>query len=114
MTCQTGGGEGLPPGRRPSHPPRPLQPAYLDLLFVLDTSVFMSGIGDMVIVEVLRAGTLRMPSGRLIAADPAWIPREWLPGQLDPFCDVKDKVLRPSPGRGYQRPRRAVGQVGYR
>lgn len=27
------GGEGLPHGRRPWHPPRPLQPAYLDLLF---------------------------------------------------------------------------------
>jgi uncharacterized protein DUF4241 len=73
------GGEGLPPARRPWHAPRPLQPAYLDLLFragtrfVLDTSGFMSDVGDTVIVEQLPAGTLRMPSGRLIAADPAWI-----------------------------------------
>lgn len=72
-------GEGLPPGQRPWHAPRPLQPAHLDLLFTagtrfaLDTSSFMSDIGHTVIVEVRPAGTLRMPSGWLIAADPAWI-----------------------------------------
>jgi hypothetical protein len=34
---------------------------------------FIADIGDTVIVDVLLARTLRMPSGRLTAADPAWI-----------------------------------------
>jgi hypothetical protein len=64
------GGEGLPPGRRLWHPPRPLQPEHLDLLFTPGTRVVLDTSGDTVIVEVLAAGTLRMPSGRLVAADP--------------------------------------------
>jgi hypothetical protein len=72
-------GEGLPAGMRPWHPPRPLQPAYLDLLFspgtrlVVGPSEPMQGVGGTVIVAVQRAGTLRMPSGGLIACDPTCI-----------------------------------------
>jgi hypothetical protein len=60
-------------------PPRPLRPEHLDLLFaagtrlVLDTSEFIFALGDTVLAEVLQAGVLRMPSGRLVATDPAWI-----------------------------------------
>jgi hypothetical protein len=72
-------GDALPAGGRLWHPPRPLQPEHLDLLFTagtrlgLDTSEFMFPPGDTVIVELRPAGTLRMPSGRLVAADPTWV-----------------------------------------
>jgi hypothetical protein len=72
-------GDALPAGGRLWHPPRPLQPEHLDSLFtagtrlVLDTSEFMFPLGDTVIVEVRPAGTLRMPSGQLVATDPGWI-----------------------------------------
>jgi hypothetical protein len=72
-------GEGLPDGPKPFHPPRPLQPEHLDLLFtagariVSDTGDNPFHIGDTVIVELRPAGVLRMPSGQLIAADPACI-----------------------------------------
>ena len=66
-------GEGLPAGMRPWRPPRPLQPAHLDLLFspgarlLVGTSEPIQGVGGTVIVEVQRAGTLRMPSGEPVA-----------------------------------------------
>ena len=72
-------GEGLPAGMRPWRPPRPLQPAHLDLLFSLGarllvgTSEPIQGVGGTVIVEVQRAGTLRMPSGGPVACDPTCI-----------------------------------------
>jgi Protein of unknown function (DUF4241) len=72
-------GEGLPAGMRPWHPPRPLQPAHLDLLFsagmrlVVGAREPIPGVGGTVIVEVQTAGTLRMPSGGLIACDPTWV-----------------------------------------
>jgi len=70
---------GLPDGMRPWHPPRPLQPANLDLLFspgaqlVVGSREPIQGVGGAVIVEVLEAGTLRMPSGALIACDPTYL-----------------------------------------
>lgn len=77
-------GDGLLPGQQPAHPPGPLQPAQLDLLFTAGTRLvpdplFMPGAGDRVVVEVLPAGMLRMPSGRFIAADPGWIDAECQP-----------------------------------
>jgi hypothetical protein len=72
-------GEGLPAGLWPWHPPRPLQPAHLDLLFSAGTRLVVGprepipGVGGTVIVEVQTAGTLRMPSGGLIACDPTCI-----------------------------------------
>jgi hypothetical protein len=77
--CSDPGGEGLPDGPKPFHPPRPLQPEHLDLLFtagariIFDTGDNPFGIGDTVIVELRPAGVLRMPSGQLIATDPGWI-----------------------------------------
>jgi hypothetical protein len=73
-------GDGLPPG----HPPGPLQPVQLDLLFTAGTRfvldpVFLPDPGDKVIVEVLPAGMLQMPSGRLIVADPGTIDAETQP-----------------------------------
>lgn len=57
----------------------PLQPAHLDLLFspgmrlVVAASPPMEGVGGTVVVEVQEAGTLKMPSGGLIACDPTYL-----------------------------------------
>jgi len=79
-------GTGLPAEERPWRPPRPLAPDLAHLarlfrpgmrltyditggLFVRDTDEKIKHV----IIEVMDAGTLRMPSGRLVATDPAWI-----------------------------------------
>jgi hypothetical protein len=70
---------GLPPAQWPWHPPRPLQPAHLDLLFrpgtrlEVGSSEAIPGVGGMVAVEVPQFGTLRLPSGALIACDPTYL-----------------------------------------
>ncbi len=79
-------GTGLPADERPWQPPRPLapDPAHLARLFTPGTrltyditgGLFVRDIDEKikkVIIEVMDAGTLRMPSGRLVAKDPAWI-----------------------------------------
>jgi Protein of unknown function (DUF4241) len=70
---------GLPAGMRPWRPPRPLQPGRLDLLFTPGTRLQVAseeaipGVGGTVTVEVSQIGTLRMPSGALIACDPGYL-----------------------------------------
>lgn len=70
---------GLPAGMRPWHPPRPLQPGPLDLLFTQGTrlevasSEAIPGVGGTVTVHVSQIGTLHMPSGALIACDPTYL-----------------------------------------
>lgn len=72
-------GEGLPAGMRSWHPPWPLQPSRLDLLFTPGTrlevgsSEAIPGVGGTVTVAVGQIGTLRMPSGALIACDPGYL-----------------------------------------
>lgn len=79
-------GTGLPADERPWRPPRPLapDPAHLARLFTPGTRLTYDTTGGLfvsdtdekikkVIIEVMDAGTLRMPSGRLVAKDPAWI-----------------------------------------
>jgi len=66
-------------GQRPWRPPMPLAPSRLDLLFRAGTRYALEP-GGPVMVEVCSAGQLRMPSGRLIVADPAW-----LDTTLEPF-----------------------------
>jgi uncharacterized protein DUF4241 len=72
-------GTGLPPAQWPWHPPRPLQPAHLDLLFrpgtrlEVGTSEAIEGVGGTVAVEVAQLGMLRLPSGALIACDPTYL-----------------------------------------
>jgi hypothetical protein len=79
-------GTGLPADERPWQPPRPLapDPAHLARLFTPGTRLTYDITGGLfvrdtdekikkVIIEVMDAGTLRMPSGRLVAKDPAWI-----------------------------------------
>lgn len=75
------GGEGLPGGTAPWHPPWPRQPGPLDLLFRpgarlevgLNGARAVPGFGGTVTVEVSQIGTLRMPSGALIACDPGYL-----------------------------------------
>jgi Protein of unknown function (DUF4241) len=74
------GGRGWRAGdQRPWRPPLPLRPSRLELLFRAGTRYELEP-GGPVVVEVRQAGRLRMPSGRLIAADPAWLDAE-----LEPF-----------------------------
>ena len=95
------GGTGLPPGHWPWYPPRPLQPpAHLDLLFrpgtrlEVDSSEAVDDVGGTVAVEVPQLGTLRLPSGALVACDPTylqpfepeWVPKSYSSEQsLQPF-----------------------------
>jgi len=73
------GARGLPAGIRPWHPPRPLRPGRLDLLFSPGTRLEVGskeaipGVGGTVAVEVSQIGTLRLPSGALIACDPGYL-----------------------------------------
>ncbi len=69
---------GLAPEQRPWRPPRPLAPSNLDALFQVGTR-FALPLGDEVStvrMDVRGLGRLRMPTGRLIAVDPALIPFE--------------------------------------
>jgi hypothetical protein len=65
-------GDALPVEQRPWHPPQPLRPARPDLLFEPGTSYDIERFGPAT-VEVVAAGRLRMPTGRLVAADPGWL-----------------------------------------
>jgi hypothetical protein len=73
-------GVGLPAAERPWRAPRGLtpDPAYLGWLFTAGTRLTYDGSGwgmseeEKVTVEVLAAGTLTMPSGRLVVKDPSW------------------------------------------
>jgi Protein of unknown function (DUF4241) len=65
--------------QRPWRPPMPLRPSRMELLFRPGTRYALEP-GGPVVVEVRQAGRLRMPSGRLIVADPAW-----LDAKLEPF-----------------------------
>jgi hypothetical protein len=72
-------GTWLPPAQWPWHPPRPLQPAHLDELFRPGVRLEVAGgegvpgVGGIVAVEVEQLGTLRLPSGALIACDPTYL-----------------------------------------
>ena len=72
------GGDGLPAGARPWHPPRPRQPGPLALLFTPGTrldvgSTAAAGRAGTVAVDVSQIAMLRMPSGALIACDPSYL-----------------------------------------
>jgi len=72
---------GLPLAQRPWRPPRPLAPSNLDALFDAGTR-FALPLDDEVAtvrMEVRELGRLRMPTGRLVAVDPALIPHDHEP-----------------------------------
>jgi hypothetical protein len=75
---------GTPVGQRPWRPPIPLRPIGLDKVFESGTRYSLPGSDDVVRVDLRDGGTLRMPTGRLIAADPGV-----LDGHSEPFaCTV--------------------------
>ncbi|MFI9384159.1 DUF4241 domain-containing protein [Kutzneria sp. NPDC052558] len=88
----------------PWRPSRPLQPRYLDVMFTAGTRLSQT-YSPNVTVEVVPAGQLVMPSGRLAAHDPGWL--EFTDG-LEPFeatidpgsYPVELSVLRSASGHG--------------
>jgi len=64
--------EELPPGERPWHPPRPLRPQGLDKIFTQGTRYRIEHVGE-VSMTVERIGRQHLPSGKVAAADPAWL-----------------------------------------
>lgn len=66
------------PDRFPWRPPRPLRPRYVTEL-VTEGSRFRTAIGAIVTIERIDAGTIRLPSGRLVVADPGWLHEDAVP-----------------------------------
>jgi hypothetical protein len=62
----------LPVEWRPWRPPRPLRPTRPDLMFEPGMAYDIPRFGRAT-VKVIDAGRLRMPTGRLVAADPGWL-----------------------------------------
>lgn len=60
------------PDRFPWRPPRPLRPHHLTET-VTDGARFRTPDGRDLTVERVPAGTIRLPSGRLLVADPYWL-----------------------------------------
>lgn len=65
-------GPDVVPARFPWRPPRPLRPRNVTGL-VTEGARFRTADGQVVTVERRPAGSIRLPSGRLIAADPGWV-----------------------------------------
>ncbi|KFU82939.1 Protein of unknown function [Amycolatopsis lurida] len=63
----------LPVDERPWRPSVPLRPSGIDEMFTAGTRYSLNGDHRLVEVELQDAGKLRMPSGRLVAADPAFL-----------------------------------------
>jgi hypothetical protein len=60
------------PSRFPWRPPQPLQPQYVTELVTAGTR-FRKPDGQVLTVERVDAGTIRLPSGRLVVGDPGWL-----------------------------------------
>jgi uncharacterized protein DUF4241 len=65
-------GPGTVPARFPWRPPRPLQPRYVTEM-VTEGTRFRLADGTVERVGRVDAGTVRLPSGRLVVADPGWL-----------------------------------------
>jgi hypothetical protein len=65
-------GPDVVPARFPWRPPWPLRPRYVTELLTEGTR-FRNEDGTVHTVKRLDAGSIRLPSGRLIAADPGWL-----------------------------------------
>jgi hypothetical protein len=60
------------PSRFPWRPPHPLRPRYVTEL-VTAGARFRKPDGQVLTVDRVDAGTIRLPSGRLVVADPGWL-----------------------------------------
>lgn len=63
----------------PWRPPRPMRPGDLEDLFVDGATRTVGGGAQQARLEVRHAGDLHVPSGRLIATDPAWLEHDAVP-----------------------------------
>ncbi|MFC3449850.1 DUF4241 domain-containing protein [Amycolatopsis speibonae] len=66
----------LPVEKRPWRPSVPLRPTSMKEMFTAGTRFSLRDDRDLVEVELRDAGKLRMPSGRLVASDPAFLDAE--------------------------------------
>ncbi|WP_410662973.1 DUF4241 domain-containing protein [Amycolatopsis sp. lyj-84] len=66
----------MPAEERPWRPSVPLRPSDLDGMFTAGTRFSLSDSRSLVEIELRDAGELRMPSGRLVASDPAFLDAE--------------------------------------
>ncbi|MBB5802276.1 hypothetical protein F4560_002044 [Saccharothrix ecbatanensis] len=64
----------------PWRPAAPLRPERLGLVFQPDVRWTLAKTDHTVVTELRDGGTVRLPSGRLVVADPAWLSVE-----LEPF-----------------------------
>ncbi|MFI7673465.1 DUF4241 domain-containing protein [Actinophytocola sp. NPDC049390] len=60
------------PDRFPWRPPRPLRPRHVTEMTTEGTR-FTTEEGEVLTIERVGAGTIRLPSGRLVVADPGWL-----------------------------------------
>nr|AXL05843.1 DUF4241 domain-containing protein [uncultured bacterium] len=65
-------GPDVVPARFPWRPPRPLKPRHVTET-VTDGTRFTTSDGRDLTVERVAAGSIRLPSGRLLVADPGWL-----------------------------------------
>lgn len=66
------------PTRFPWRPPSPLRPRHVTEM-VTEGTRFRQPDGTVVTVERVGAGTVRLPSGRLVVADPGWLDADSVP-----------------------------------
>ncbi|WP_410577445.1 DUF4241 domain-containing protein [Amycolatopsis sp. lyj-108] len=66
----------LPVDQRPWRPSVPMRPSALEHMFTAGTRFSLNEDDGVVEVELRDAGKLCMPSGRLVASDPAFLDRE--------------------------------------
>ncbi|MGW6934634.1 DUF4241 domain-containing protein [Lentzea sp. NPDC054927] len=60
------------PAAFPWHPPHPLRPRHIEKV-VTDGARFRTQNGRVQIIKRIPAGTIRLPSGKLLVADPGWL-----------------------------------------
>ncbi|MDO3702219.1 DUF4241 domain-containing protein [Micromonospora sp. C28SCA-DRY-2] len=75
-------GHGLPvtsEDEPPWRPPRPMPPGDLENLFIDGSTRTVAGGAERARLQVRHVGDLRLPSGRLVAADPAWLEHAAVP-----------------------------------
>ncbi len=65
-------GPDVAPDRFPWRPPRPLRPRHVTEMTTEGTR-FTTKEGEVLTVERVEGGTIRLPSGRLVVADPGWL-----------------------------------------
>jgi hypothetical protein len=65
-------GPDVVPDRFPWRPPRPLRPRHVTEMTTEGTRFTMPE-GEVGTIERVEAGTIRLPSGRLVVADPGWL-----------------------------------------